>query len=132
MKSIKIHLLTLALVIGSMSVIPAYANKANLASATIPNGYTSAWYPTSNPYGYSILKGTTVKLHFVLSSSETNVYYGLEDGYDSSDKTQFAQFGGTSSSSASMSMETGGTYKPYVTNYTAGSITVKDSSYIEF
>lgn len=131
-KGIMIHLLALVFLIGSMAVIPVSANTVNMGPASLQPGYTMVWYPSYDTNGYPVAANTTVQLYFKLGSAETNVFYGMENGFDSNDKTQFAQFSGTNNSSSSKKISVGGTYKPYITNYTANYISIEGTSNMQY
>lgn len=130
-KPIRFHLVLFVILIVSMMVVSASASKVTFKAATIENGHTQVWWPTSNTNGFWIAKDTSVKLYIKLGSAETNVVYGLKNN-STGTNTKFASFSGSSSSSTSKTISTAARYKPYVTNNTAGTISVTSSSYIEY
>ncbi len=131
MKPIRFHLVILAVLIISAMGTTASASTVYLEGTSIANGKTVYWYPESNANGHKVVANTVVTLHFVLSSAESNVVYGLRNS-SASTNTKFATFSGTKKSTTSKTITTTGYYKPYVINNTAGTIKVKGRSYISY
>ena len=124
------HVIALALVLSSLSIIPANAATTYFTEASLEIGKLNVWYPTSNTNGWPIESGTDVTVYIKLGSAETNVVYGLRKS--TGGDTRFSSFNGTTSSTTTKTVSSSGNYKVYVQNNTANTITVKSSSYIRF
>lgn len=125
-----VKLCMLFLVLSTAFAIPAMAGTVNLSAASIDNGETVTWYPTSED-GWDIYSGTSVTIHIKLTTSESSVYYGLKN-MDTGTKNCFAKFDDSKKSTTTKTITSAGTYRVYVTNVSAGTIRVTHSSYISF
>ena len=129
--TLSFRFLALGLLVSSMFAMGVSAKTVYFNATTLKSGYVSHSFPSDNSNGWSIAKGTSVKLSYTLGSSEKNVHYGLTRGSNGV-YTKFATFNNASTSSKSKTINTASRYKAAITNNTAGTISIKSSSYIQY
>jgi len=129
--SVKLRLLVLGMLITSMFALNAYAGTVYFSSTTLASGHVSHSYPSGNTNGWRVVSGTTVKLSYTLGAATSNVHFGLlnssTNGY-----TKFGTFSGTKTLTKSKSIGTTAYYKASITNNSASSISIKNTSYISY
>lgn len=140
MKKFFVQAMTLATLCCTLFATTAQAGKTNLGPSTVKSGYSNYYFPSSNSDGFRITAGTSVKVHFALKTSETNVKYGLcisstkntKKSDTFKNKAQKANRDSVSSVTSTWTVKDTDRYKVFITNNTVGSISVKNDSYISY
>jgi hypothetical protein len=135
-----IHVTVLLLLVCSTFIVPVQAGKVTLGPSSIKSGYNNYYFPSDNADGFRITKGTSARVKFTLKTSEANVVFGLckdkasKPSYSYSFKKAAKAADKSTVSSASKDWSVGSTsrYKVFITNNTASTINVKNTSYISY